>query len=69
MKILTQLENAKASLAGGIELFNEGGLEADSLKELQQHVKDLAAIAARIYGGEPEDFWSREVMQSEGLLF
>lgn len=68
MNILKQLQRAKVSLTAGTKLFEENGLETESLDELRQQVKDLAEIAARIHGGEPEDYWPRELMQSEGLF-
>lgn len=67
MNILSQLQRAKLSLAEGARLFKEGGLEAESLEELQQQVKDLADIAANLHGGEPEDYWPLELLAAAGL--
>lgn len=68
MKLKEKLNKAERKLRVVRQLFKENGIELVTLTEVEGELKDLAWQCASMFGGEPEDFWPRELMESEGLL-
>lgn len=68
MTLKEKLNKAARKLAVVRQLFNENGIELVTLTEVEDELKELASQCANVFGGKPEDYWPRELMESEGLL-
>lgn len=68
MTLTEKLNKAARKLGVVRRLFKENGIELVTLTEVEDELKELASQCADMFGGEPEDYWPRELMESEGLL-